>query len=102
MLATARLPKSYWFWAIRESVGQMNMIPVWSSKDDVDASKFVPYPNDLDKQDDAGFSAAYTYLYFNEDDCNLPSERVTGNSSMSCDETLKFNDNGSTVPNPSL
>ena len=30
LLAKSRLPKNFWYWAIRESVGRMNLLPVQS------------------------------------------------------------------------
>lgn len=43
-LATARLPKRYWFWAIRESVTQMNLLPVRSGPSEylIEFQEFTP------------------------------------------------------------
>ena len=41
----------------------MNMLPVKSTADNVDAGEFVPFPNDINEIDDAGFSAAYSFLH---------------------------------------
>ena len=45
-LATACLPKRYWFWALRESVSRMNMLPVKSgTPDNSDLGEFVNLPS---------------------------------------------------------
>ena len=42
-LATARLPKRYWFWGLREAVSCMNMLPVKSGPASEDLGEFHPY-----------------------------------------------------------
>lgn len=52
LLVEARLPKRYWFWAFREAVIRMNLLPCQPAAkatrkpSDHEASKFCPFPSD--------------------------------------------------------
>ena len=69
LLITATLPKRYWFWALREAVSRMCMLPVKSGPCDDDLGEFTPFNNN----DDSSISASRTYLSFNRD------SNITGN-----------------------
>ena len=44
-LANARLPKRFWYWAIREAAHRVNFLPVSSNPDDLTNPDFVSTPH---------------------------------------------------------
>ena len=100
LLAKSRLPKSFWYWAIRESVGRMNMLPVQSGPDRHDAGEFVRLQVNT-SNDDAYVSGSLAYLYFdrpiNDDSEINNSETEINNNSTINNINDEINPNGETM-----
>ena len=89
LLAKSRLPKKYWYWAIRESVGRMNLLPVQAGPDPDDAGEFVRITVDTTNENEF-VNGSLAYLYF---------DRPINNDDDEINMDDNNNNNGKTMEN---